>query len=493
MREKDLTQGGIPGQIWSLAWPMILSFFFQTLYNFVDAVWVGRLQEEAISAVSISQVSLFIMVSTGLGVTVGSGVLISMNIGMKNKPEAERVLGQAFVLAALLAGIFTAAGLIWRSEILRASGAGGTIFPLAMDYFTIIAAGSILIFQMIVIVFAFNAQGDNTTVTLLFLISTIINCVLDPLLIFGIPSLGFPGLGIRGAAIATLISQAVMVIIGIRILSGERMMIRFHWNNLVMKRESVKRVLNIGLPAAATQILNPLMFAILTQIIMRSFREPGTNGFAVGFRIENFAFLPAIGFGMAAMAMVGQNTGARNLERIRASRRSARIFAFSSGSAIGVLSILLAGPIIRLLGVEDPSSAESAMSYLLTVPFSYGIFAMLFVNVNALQATGKSWPGFFIYLTQTAVTAVGGVLVTSVFSAPLRSIWAVMIVGRIITFIVSEAALGRRFSALEREFARSADSAEPRESPGSPDRRKTVSGALGRRNTDDDSSKPPAA
>lgn len=103
--DQDLTQGPIRQQLWSLAWPMMLSVFFYTLYNLVDAYWVSKLSAESIAAVSISQITLYVMISLGFGITVGSGVIMAMHIGAKDKNEAERVLGQSFVLAAI-AGVF---------------------------------------------------------------------------------------------------------------------------------------------------------------------------------------------------------------------------------------------------------------------------------------------------------------------------------------------------------------------------------------------------
>src|SRR3989338_529580 len=136
---QDLTHGAIRKELWSLAWPMMLSVFFYTLYNLVDAYWVGKLSAEAIAAVSISQITLFITIALGFGVTVGSGVIMSMHIGAKNVKEAERVLGQSFVLAAILGVTFTILSLIFRNELLVASGAAGLIFEPAKEYFTIIA------------------------------------------------------------------------------------------------------------------------------------------------------------------------------------------------------------------------------------------------------------------------------------------------------------------------------------------------------------------
>ena len=119
---QDLTKGSIRKELWTLAWPMMLSVFFYTLYNFVDAYWVSKLSDEAIAAVSISQITLFLMLSLGFGITVGSGVVISMHIGAKKKGEAERVLGQSFVLSAILGIIFTIIALVFRNQFLVASG-----------------------------------------------------------------------------------------------------------------------------------------------------------------------------------------------------------------------------------------------------------------------------------------------------------------------------------------------------------------------------------
>jgi Na+-driven multidrug efflux pump len=180
MNQPDLTEGPISRQLWHLAWPMMLSIFFYTLYNMVDAYWVSKISDEAIAAVSISQISLFLMVSLGFGITVGSGVIMSMAIGAKEHREAERILGQSFVLSAIMAVIFTVISLVFRNELLILSGAAGSVFDPAMEYFIVIAAGSILLFLMMSVMFAFNAQGDTTTLTILFAVSTVVNAVLDP-------------------------------------------------------------------------------------------------------------------------------------------------------------------------------------------------------------------------------------------------------------------------------------------------------------------------
>jgi hypothetical protein len=123
MHGQDLTKGNILSQLWSLAWPMMLSMLFFSLYNLVDAFWVGKLSPDAIAAVSISQISLFAMISLSMGISVGSSVLVGMNIGAGKKTEAEKILGQGFVLMAVSALAFSAIALVFSAPILKLSGA----------------------------------------------------------------------------------------------------------------------------------------------------------------------------------------------------------------------------------------------------------------------------------------------------------------------------------------------------------------------------------
>jgi len=444
---QDLTKGDIKKQLWSLAWPMMLSVFFYTLYNLVDAFWVSKISAEAIAAVSISQITLFIMIALGFGITVGSGVIMSMHIGAKEDKEAERVLGQSFVLAAIEGVFFTVIALLFRNQLLLASGASGAIFQPALDYFTITAAGSILFFILIAIMFAFNAQGDTFTLTKLFALSTLVNAVLDPIMIFGWA--GFPVMGIGGAAIATVTSQAVFIVIAIRSLSSKHRMIRFHFSNLSFKWESVKKVLNIGIPAAMTQVIFPIGLAALTFITSLGFLEAGAVAFSLGFRVEFFAFLPAVGFGFGAMAMIGQNIGARNKARARESFTKALKYGFAGATGVGILVALFANLVIGIF-TQDPVVTEYARYYMWTVALTYGFLAAMMVEASAFQAIGKSWPGFWIFFLRFMVISIPlAYISTQVFHFPIIAIWLAIVVGNIIAAVVGYLWITRTLNTLE--------------------------------------------
>lgn len=331
---------------------------------------------------------------------------------------------------------------------MTAAGATGLIFDPAKEYFTIVAAGSILLFILITIMFAFNSQGDTHTLTKLFALSTVINVILDPLLIFG--WLGFPALGISGAALATLISQAVFVGIAIRSLSSRQRTIRFHFSNLIFNGESVKKVLAIGLPAALTQIIYPTGMAALTFITSLSFLEAGVIALILGFRIEFFAFLPAVGFGFAAMAMIGQNMGAGNAKRAQEVFRKALAYGFTAAAGLGILAALFAGGIIKVF-TDDVVVTNYTLSYLWIVALvSYGFLAASMVEANSFQAIGRSWPGFWIFFLKfMAVSIPISYLLTRAFGLPIIAIWITMVVGSVGSAIVGYVWFTRAMEKLD--------------------------------------------
>ncbi len=420
MHGQDLTKGNILNQLWSLAWPMMLSMLFFSLYNLVDAFWVGKLSPDAIAAVSISQISLFAMISLSMGIAVGSSVLMGMNIGAGKKSEAEKILGQGFLLMALSALAFSAIALVFRAQILTFSGATGGIFPLALPYFNITASGSILMFLMMLVSITFNAQGDNFTSTKIFALSTVVNAVLDPIFIFGWK--GFPALGIAGAAYATLLSQAVYLALGLRILMGPAMMVRLRFSNLRMRWASVKRVIEIGFPASLTQVLNPLGFSALMATVSSTFYEPGAAAFSIGFRIEFFAFIPAIGFGFSVMAMMGQNIGAGNFTRVHDAFKTAALMGSGAAAIVGLLVFFFAHNIVGSF-TQDPVVVAYAVKYFHIVPLGYVFFSLAFIESNVFQGLGRSWPGFWITFSRVGVAIFLANLSVKVFSFPIQAVW----------------------------------------------------------------------
>ena len=450
MSGRDLTTGSIPALSWSLAWPVMLSLFFQTLYQLVDAFWVSRISEDALAAVTVSQVTLFVMNSLSLGITVGSGVLLAVCVGRDDIPAAERVLGQSFLLNLLAGLLFTALALWQRQGLLVLSGATGEILPPALDYFTLLAAGSVLSFLFFAVIFGFNSQGDNTTLAWLYASSTALNAILDPVLIFGY--LGLPALGIRGAAVATIISQALLLAAGVTLLKVLPMAVRFRFRNLVLTPAAALKVLAIGFPAALVNLLSPLRLAVLNILVAWWFLEAGVAGVAVGFRIEFFSFLPALGFAVAVLALVGQNLGAGKLERVGRSWRTAMGSAFATGTLLGVAAALARG-LVAAAFTDDPGVAAYARSYLATIPLTFGAVSATVVAIGALHALGSAWLGLAVAVARVALTVAAMLLAGGGLAGQPDPVvlWVAIVAANIATCAGGYVLLRRAFRKLVRE------------------------------------------
>lgn len=429
MKGQDLTQGNIRKQLWSLAWPMMLSMFFHSLYNLVDAFWVAKISASAIAAVSISQIVLFAMVSLAMGISVGTAVLVGQNIGAQKKENAQKVLGQGFLLITIAALFFTVIIFSLQDYLLVLSGAVGEIFPLAVPYFRIVTLGSVLMYLMMMTSISFNAQGDNFTSTKFFAISTLVNIILDPILIFGLA--GFPKLGIAGAAYATLASQAVYLMLALRVLMKPEMMVPLNPINLKLNWQSVKEVIEIGLPASLNQVLNPLGFSALMYFVSSAFLEAGAAAFSIGFRIEFFAFIPAIGFGFGAMSMVGQNIGAQKYERVKDVLKISVYFGSGSALIFSLIAFIFA-PLIVVVFTSDPLVTEYALLYFRIVPIGYAFFAIAFIEANIFQGIGRSWPGFWITFARVGISLCLTFISLRILNLGIWSVWLGIVIGSII-------------------------------------------------------------
>ena len=175
----------------------------------------------------------------------------------------------------------------------------------------------------------------------------------------------------------------------------------------------------------------PIGLAALTLITAKGFAEAGAVAFSLGLRIEFFAYLPAVGYGFGAMAMIGQNIGAGNIDRARTALREALKYSFLMAGGLGILAALFSSPIIRAF-TEDPSVMAYTRLYLWSVALTYGFLAALMVEASAFQAIGRSWPGFWVFLLRVFVLAIPlAYVLTQVFHFSIIAVWAAIMVANI--------------------------------------------------------------
>lgn len=170
-------------------------------------------------------------------------------------------------------------------------------------------------------------------------------------------------------------------------------------------------------------------------IITTSFFEAGAAAFSIGFRVEFFAFIPAIGFGFGAMSMMGQNIGARDFVRVRSIFHTAVVLSASAAGLFSVLAFLLA-PFIVHVFTTDPLVTTYSLQYFYIVPIGYLFFALSFVEASIFQGLGRSWPGFWITLGRIGLTAACAYVGISIFHLPLWIAWVALVTGSVVSSII---------------------------------------------------------
>jgi putative MATE family efflux protein len=373
----DLTQGSIMAHIIRLAVPGALANLFNYSYNFVNMIWLGRLGPSALAVTTTYQYFFMVFVIFNQIVGLGSFALIARTFGAKDYGDCRRLIGQTFSFKLLIAFIVMALGLVFQRWAWVAFGSASDVVENGVRYSTIMFLVIPIYFSTFTLNTALRGIGDMRRLMLISSVSTVLNLVIDPVLIFpkifigpfpalGIsePLLTFPGcgLGVAGAAWASFGSISVMFIMGLYYFTDGRTFIRVGWREFFSwDWETVRRILRIGTPPAVgenmTNVAQLIIGKVMNNFGTAIFAANGLNGTLLGL-----AGIPLAGIGQAVTTMVGQNLGARQPHR--AERSVWLALAVSSAVLLLGLSacLLLAEPLIGLfLSGHDAASQESAL------------------------------------------------------------------------------------------------------------------------------------
>ena len=330
----DVTQGGMARNIWRLAWPSGISqmlFMFPGIY---DAIWLGQLGPDAQAAAGLTQFLRFTMVSVLMGLSAGSGAVVARHIGAKEQDRANLAALQAVVMMIVASGSLGLIGIVFARPLLTLSGADSTTLPLAVRYARVMFAGLIAMEVVPSVGFMLSMAGDPQTLLGMTLWSTGTLLVAEPVLV--------RWLGIEGAALAMVASNAAGMLWGLGLLVTGRTVVHLDMHSLQLDFPTMRRIARITLPAILQRGTPNLANSILTRMI--SFYGASTlAAWTVGQRISNFALIPSMGLSPAASAMVGQNLGATQPER-----------AARSAGLIARATMLLNGAVLGLLALTSP-------------------------------------------------------------------------------------------------------------------------------------------
>ncbi len=429
----DFTVGNIPRHLITFATPMLIGNLLQTFYNTVDSIWVGRfLGAGALAAVSVSFPVLFLFIAFATGLGIGNNVMVAQYLGAKKEEEVRRTITNAITVFLVIGVLTMVAGLVFHQGLLKIIKTPSEILPLASSYLSIFLLGLPFLFLYNAINTIFQGMGNSRTPLTLLIYATILNVILDPLLILGVGP--FPKMGVAGAALATTIAQGLSGVLGLWFL-GQTGFVRFKRGHYFSPRLS-QIMFRLGLPAGVQQTVLSLGFLMMSSIV-NGFGKNVIAAFGAGSRVDQFAFLPAMTFSLAISSVAGQNLGALNFERAREVARWGAII--SSLFAIGatILVFLITPSIIHIFST-DPEVVRLGITYLRIVSFSYFPLALMFAYNGFLRGAGDTVQTMLNTILTLWVVRIPLAKVLSSFpSLAERGIWISQVIGPLAGFLIA--------------------------------------------------------
>ncbi|MGM0471230.1 MAG: MATE family efflux transporter [Bacillota bacterium] len=390
-QQVDSTIGSIPKSLFQLSWPIILSNLMHMTYNLVDTIWVGKVGAKAVAAISLSFPIIFVLLSLGIGFTIAGTTLVAQYTGAKRPQKVNQVVGQIFSFVLSIAIIFSIIGFIWAPLLLSWLGAASDVLPLAVNYMRIIFSGMIFMFLFIIFSALLRGSGNSITPMKLMFGSTLLNIILDPLLIFGVGII--PPLGVSGAAIATITSRAIAALIGIYYLWQGRYGIKLKLEALKPNWNLIKEIIKIGAPSAIEQSTRGLgMTAIMS--IVANFGTLTVAAFGICTRLLSLVIMPSRGFSTAVTTMVGQNLGANKIKRAEKSTYISVVINFILLTVVGVIFYFTPQLIIKIFN-DNPTVIQIGASFLKINSLLFGFMGTLIVVNGGFRGAGNTLAAMF--------------------------------------------------------------------------------------------------
>jgi len=439
---QDLTTGSLTRHLLKTTSFMLVTMVFQTLYFLVDLYWVGRLGKEAVAGVGIAGNLNFITLAVTQMLSVGITTLVSHAAGRKDRDRALLVFNQSQVLSLIVGVLFFIVGMATRSIYVSALGPDPITAGLASDYLLWFIPAMSLQFGMVAMGAALRGTGNFRPGMIVSTASVILNMVLAPFLIFGWVT--HRPYGVAGAAISTLVSVAVACVWFTGYFLAKSSYLRFVPSTWTPDLALWKKMLGIGLPAGAEFALLAV-YLVIVYIVSRSFGSAAQAGFGIGMRIVQARFTPVVALGFSVAPVAGQNFGAHQPERVRATFRSAALMAAGAMVVFTAICQAAAGPMVRVFS-SDPQVVDVGAEYLHIVSWTFAASGVIFVGSSMFQALGHTLPALIASFCRIVLVAIPVFLLSRAPGFQLHWIWYISVAALLVQLAANQILLFREFA-----------------------------------------------
>lgn len=368
-RVSTLVRGDVKSTLFRMAFPMLAGTFAMNAYNLTDAYFVSRLGTYPLAAMSFTFPVVMFMTFVAGGIGTGVTALVSHAMGRQDRADAVKLATHGMALAVAAAVALSIAGYFSIDWLFRRLGADGKTLPLVEAFMRIWYLGALTMALPMMGNGILISAGDSAGASRFMILGTVLNALLNPIMIFGY--FGFPAMGIRGSALATVVAQLFSTAWLLCLLRGRHHLLAFRRWRFGEYLESFRRILAFAIPSILSMTLMPISAGVITRILS-GFGNEAVAASGAATRLESFAFVVPMALGISLTPFVSQNFGAERLDRIREARSIATRFALLYGAVVAVLFFVCA-PWFASFFSDDPKVTGVIIAYIRIVSFGYGM------------------------------------------------------------------------------------------------------------------------
>ena len=375
--------------------PTMFSMLIQALYNIVDSIFVSHYSEKALTAVSLAFPMQMLMFSFAIGTSVGVCSVISRRLGEGRLEEAQKAAQTGYTIELMLMVVFMLIGAFLSKPFIRLYTEDAELITMTSTYLRICLMISIGSFVNVFCEKALQSTGDTIHPMIIQASGAIFNVIFDPILIFGY--LGFPALGVAGAAYATVAGQIFAMFMGIVFLKRNR-----HLNVRLLRprlyKDSAKDIIKVGLPAVIMQGIGTIMTSLMNAILI-TFDVLATTVFGVYFKLQSFVFMPIFGMNSGLMPILGYNYGAKNKPRMMMALKLGVVFAFIFMSLGTLIFNLFPDALLGLFNASDSLKSLGEVALRL-ISLSFPLAAISIILGALFQAMGDGFYSMIVSIVR---------------------------------------------------------------------------------------------
>lgn len=416
-RSKQLGEQSVGKLLWKFSIPAIVGMLVNALYNIIDRIFVGRgVGSLGISATTVAFPISIIIMAFGMLVGIGAAATVSIKLGQKKKEEAEHILGNAFTLLIIISILVTILGLIFEEPLLIMFGASKEVLPLAKEFITIILIGVLLQNIGFGLNNIIRSEGNPKMAMMTMLIGAVLNTIFNPIFIFGLH------LGIKGSALATIVSQAVCSIWVLSYFMGRKSTLKLRAKNLSPNSNIIKQIFAIGMSPFLMQLGASAINIIFNKSLQNYGGDTAIAAFGIINSVTMLILMPIFGINQGCQPIIGYNYGAKNFDRVKKALKLAILAATTISTAGFIFIELFPRAIISVFTSNDVNLLNIGSSGIRIFLIMMPVIGFQIVSSNYFQAIGKAKISIFLSLSRQIIILLPLLLILPGF-LKLMGVW----------------------------------------------------------------------